>query len=244
MSGFVRIHGRIRPKNRIRWDERLKNAMPTSVLIVDDHRIFRESVRELLHQHEEFEVVGEAGDIEEAVSLAALHQPEIVVLDLQLGEADGLTAIAPIQMRSPLSRVLVLSMNDDEHVVSHALQMGARGFVLKKGSSDDLRLALKAVAAGGVFLSPEVSEAVVRRTHPSGSRKRPAVEGLESLSARELEVLKLVVDGNTSKDVANTLHLQVETVRSYRKTIMRKLGAKHLAGLVSIAMQSGILKKR
>lgn len=218
--------------------------MPPSVLIVDDHRIFREGVRELLQQNEEFDVVAEAGDVDEAVGLAAQHQPDIIVLDLQLGEADGLTAIAPIRMRSPLSRVLVLSMNDDELVVSHALQLGARGFVLKKGSSDDLRLALKAVAAGGIYLSPEVSEAIVRRMPPVGSRKRPVLAGVESLSPRELEVLELVADGNTSKDVANQLHLQVETVRTYRKAIMRKLGVKHVAGLVSVAMQSGILKKR
>ena len=218
--------------------------MPPSVLIVDDHRIFREGVRNLLEQSEEFEVVGEAGDVEEAVGLAALHQPDIVVLDLHLGEADGLTAIAPIRMRSPLSRVLVLSMNDDEHVVSHALQLGARGFVLKKASSDDLRLALKAVAAGGIYLSPEVSEAIVHRMQPSGSRRRPSLAGLESLSPRELEVLELVVDGKTSKDVADLLNLQVETIRTYRKSIMRKLGVKHVAGLVSLAMQSGILKKR
>jgi len=218
--------------------------MPTSVLIVDDHRIFREGVRELLQQNEEFDVVAEAGDVAEAIRLAAQLQPDIVVLDLQLGEADGLTAIPPIQMRSPLSRVLVLSMNDDEHVVSHALQLGARGFVLKKGSSDDLRLALKAVTAGGIYLSPEVSEALVRRMPATGSRKRPVLEGVESLSPRELEVLELVAAGNTSKDVANLLHLQVETVRTYRKTIMRKLGVKHVAALVSVAMQSGILKKR
>ncbi len=218
--------------------------MPPSVLIVDDHRIFREGVRNLLEQSEEFEVVGEAGDVDEAVGLAALHQPDIVVLDLHLGEADGLTAIAPIRMRSPLSRVLVLSMNDDEHVVSHALQLGALGFVLKKASSDDLRLALKAVAAGGIYLSPEVSEAIVHRMQPSGSRRRPSLAGLESLSPRELEVLELVVDGKTSKDVADLLNLQVETIRTYRKSIMRKLGVKHVAGLVSLAMQSGILKKR
>jgi DNA-binding NarL/FixJ family response regulator len=218
--------------------------MPPSVLIVDDHRIFREGVRNLLEQSEEFEVVGEAGDVDEAVGLAALHQPDIVVLDLHLGEADGLTAIAPIRMRSPLSRVLVLSMNDDEHVVSHALQLGALGFVLKKASSDDLRLALKAVAAGGIYLSPEVSEAIVHRMQPSGSRRRPSLAGLESLSPRELEGLELVVDGKTSKDVADLLNLQVETIRTYRKSIMRKLGVKHVAGLVSLAMQSGILKKR
>lgn len=215
--------------------------MPPSVLIVDDHRIFREGVRNLLQQSGEFEVVAEAGAVDEAVALAALHQPDIVVLDLHLGETDGLTAIAPIRMRSPMSRVLVLSMNDDEHVVSHALQLGARGFVLKKASSDDLRLALKAVAAGGIYLSPEVSEAIVHRMQSNDSRKRP---GLASLSPREMEVLELVVDGKTSKDVAELLRLQVETVRTYRKSIMRKLGVKHVAGLVSLAMQSGILKKR
>ncbi len=218
--------------------------MPQSVLIVDDHRILREGLRNLLQQGGDFEVAAEAGDVEEAVELAGLHQPDIVLLDLHLGETDGLTAIVPIRLRSPLSRVLVLSMNDDEQVVRRSLQMGARGFVLKKASSDDLLLALKAVAAGGIYLSPEVSEAIVQRAQPTGSRRRPVLQGLESLSPREMEVLELVVDGKTSKDVADLLHLQVETVRTYRKSLMRKLGVKGVAGLVSLAVQQGMLKPR
>lgn len=218
--------------------------MPLSVLIVDDHRIFREGVRNLLQQSGDFQVVAEAGDVEQAISLAATHRPDLIILDLHLGEADGLTAIAPIRTRSPLSKVLVLSMNDDELVVSHALQLGARGFVLKKASSEDLRLALKAVVAGGIYLSPEVSESIVRRMQPNGARKRSMVAGLDALSPREFEVLELIADGKTSKDVADLLNLQVETVRTYRKSIMRKLGVNHVAGMVSIAMQSGLLRKR
>lgn len=218
--------------------------MPLSVLIVDDHRIFREGVRNLLQQSTDFHVVAEAGDVEQAIALAAAHRPDLIVLDLNLGETDGLSAIAPIRSRSPLSKVLVLSMNDNELVVSHALQLGARGFVLKKASSEDLRLALKAVVAGGIYLSPEVSESIVRRMQPGTARKRSVVAGLDTLSPREFEVLELVADGKTSKDVAELLNLQVETVRTYRKSIMRKLGVNHVAGLVSVAMQSGLLRKR
>ncbi|MCZ2152515.1 MAG: response regulator transcription factor [Bryobacterales bacterium] len=218
--------------------------MPLSVLIVDDHRILREGVRNLLQQDGDFDVVAEAGSVEEAVQLAGSHQPDIVLLDLHLGEVDGLSAIIPIRLRSPLSRVLVLSMDDDEQVVRKSLQMGARGFVLKKASSGDLLLALKAVAAGGIYLSPEVSDAVVQRVPPAGSRRRPVLEGLESLSPRELEVMELVVDGKTSKDVADLLSLQVETVRTYRKSLMRKLGVKGVAGLVNLAIQHGMLRSR
>lgn len=218
--------------------------MPLSVLIVDDHRILREGVRNLLQQDGDFDVVAEAGSVEEAVQLAGLYQPDIVLLDLHLGEVDGLSAIIPIRLRSPLSRVLVLSMDDDEQVVRKSLQMGARGFVLKKASSGDLLLALKAVAAGGIYLSPEVSDAVVQRVPPAGSRRRPVLEGLDSLSPRELEVMELVVDGKTSKDVADLLSLQVETVRTYRKSLMRKLGVKGVAGLVNLAIQHGMLRSR
>lgn len=218
--------------------------MPLSVMIVDDHRIFREGVRNLLHQSGEFSVVAEAGDVDQAIALAATYRPDLIVLDLHLGDTDGLSAIAPIRTRSPLSKILVLSMNDDELVVSHALQLGARGFVIKKASSDDLRVALRAVIAGGVYLSPEVSESIVGRMQSGGARRRSSVTGLDSLSPREFEVLELVADGKTSKDVADLLNLQVETVRTYRKSIMRKLGVNHVAGLVSMAMQSGLLRKR
>jgi DNA-binding NarL/FixJ family response regulator len=217
--------------------------MPLSVLIVDDHRIFREGVRNLLQESGDFQVVAEAGDVDQAIALAATHRPDVIILDLHLGDADGLSAIGPIRSRSPRSKVLVLSMNDDELVVSQALKLGARGFVLKTASSEDLRMALKAVVTGGVYLSDKVTQSMVQRVQPAGVRKRSMVAGLDALSPREFEVLELVADGKTSKEVADLLNLQVETVRTYRKTIMRKLGVNHVAGLVSVAMQSGLIRK-
>ena len=217
--------------------------MSHRVLIVDDHRIFREGIRNLLQQGTEFEVVAEAGDVERAIALASKHQPDVVVLDLMLDQSDGLSAIAPIRAHSPQSKIVVLSMNDDEVVVSHALQLGARGFVLKRASSEDLRLALRAVEAGGIYLSPEVSENVLTRLQNLGARRRSLAPGLSTLSPREFEVLELVAEGNTSKDVAQLLNLRVETVRTYRKSIMRKLGVNHVAGLVNLAVQAGLLRK-
>lgn len=216
--------------------------MSHRVLIVDDHRIFREGIRNLLHQSTEYEVVGEAADVEHAIALASKFKPDVVVLDLMLEKSDGLSAIAPIRAHSPQSKIVVLSMNDDEVVVSHALQLGARGFVLKRASSEDLRLALRAVEAGGIYLSPEVSENVLTRANQSG-RRRPTAPGLTGLSPREFEVLELVAEGKTSKDVAQLLNLRVETVRTYRKSIMRKLGVNHVAGLVNLAMQAGLLRR-
>lgn len=218
-------------------------AMSHRVLIVDDHRIFREGIRNLLHQNSEFEVIGEAGDVDRAIALASKHQPDVVVLDLMLDQSDGLSAIAPIRAQSPRSKIVVLSMNDDEVVVTHALQLGARGFVLKRASSEDLRLALRAVEAGGIYLSPEVSENVLTRIQHLGARRRSTAPGLTSLSPREFDVLELVAEGKTSKDIAQLLNLRVETVRTYRKSIMRKLGVNHVAGLVNLAMQAGLLRR-
>ncbi len=218
--------------------------MTSRVLIVDDHRIFREGIRNLLQQTLDYEVVGEAGDVEHAVALASKVKPDLVVLDLMLDRSDGLSAIAPIRAHSPKSKIVVLSMNDDEVVVSHALQLGARGFVLKRASSEDLRLALRAVEAGGIYLSPEVSENVLTRVQNAGARRKPTAPGLTGLSPREFEVLELVAEGKTSKDVAHLLNLRVETVRTYRKSIMRKLGVNHVAGLVNLAMQAGLLRRQ
>jgi DNA-binding NarL/FixJ family response regulator len=218
--------------------------MSRSILIVDDHRIFREGVRNLLHQGQEYRVVGEAGDVSDAVALASKHKPDVVVLDLALNESNGLSAIVPIQRESPDSKIVVLSMNDDEAVVSHALQLGARGFVLKRASSDDLRLALRAVDSGGVYLSPEVSESLLARLQGGGAERRRSLSSVfDVLSAREFEVMELVASGKSSKDIADMLHLSVDTVRTYRKTIMRKVGVNHVAALVNLAVQAGMLRK-
>lgn len=217
--------------------------MSRSILIVDDHRIFREGVRNLLHQGQEYHVVGEASDVADAVALASKYKPDVVVLDLALHDSDGLSAIIPIQRESPDSKIVVLSMNDDEAVVSHALELGARGFVLKRASSEDLRLALRAVDSGGVYLSPEVSESLLARLHGGTERRRPLSTVFDDLSAREFEVMELVASGRSSKDIADMLHLSVDTVRTYRKAIMRKVGVNHVARLVNLALQAGMLRK-
>lgn len=216
--------------------------MSHSVLIVDDHRIFREGVRNLLHQSNEFEVVGEAAKADQAVALATELQPDVVVLDLMLEDSDGLSAITPIRSHSPHSKIVVLSMNDDGAVVSHALKLGVQGFVLKRASWDDLRLGLKTVVAGGIYLSPEVPKNLLTRKHSLSSRRRSQLPGLDDLSPREFEVLELLALGKSTKDVADMLNLHVDTVRTHRKRIMRKVGANHSSVLMDMARQAGMAR--
>jgi DNA-binding NarL/FixJ family response regulator len=219
--------------------------MGLRVFIVDDHKIMREGIRNLLEESGEFTVVGEAGEISSAINSCETLQPDLLILDLFLADGNGLDAIPRLQNICPQTSIVVLSMHDDESSVASALHLGARGFILKKASSSDLRAALRAVSTGGVYLSPEVSDQMLSRmSGRRNARPKPRASGLDSLSPREIEVLKLIAEGKTSKEIAIDLNLQVETVRTYRKSLMRKIGINHVAGLTRLAISSGLTKNR
>ncbi len=216
--------------------------MPYDVLLVDDHKIMRDGIKAILRHGDEFRVVGEAGNGADAVQFCKRQQPDIVLMDIGLPELNGIEATTEILRHCPSTKVVILSMYDDEHSVVSAIRSGARAFVLKKASDNDLIDALRTVAKGGSYLSPQVSDRLLHRIQRGDLNASSAASVLDPLSPRELQVLRLVAEGKTSKEIAVLLDLGLQTVRSYRKTMMKKLNVNNVAGLTQIALAAGITR--
>jgi DNA-binding NarL/FixJ family response regulator len=214
--------------------------MPYDVLLVDDHRIVRDGIRSILERGSEFRVVGEADNGSDAVQFCRKTSPDLVVMDIGLPGMNGIEATSEILRHSPQSRVIILSMYDNESSVLSAIRSGARAFVLKRASSSDLIDALRIVAKGGSYLSSQVSDRLLMRIQSGDLHLKSSNVPLDVLSPREVQVLRLVAEGKTSKDIAVMLDLGLQTIRSYRKTLMKKLGVNNVAGLTQMALAAGL----
>jgi DNA-binding NarL/FixJ family response regulator len=214
--------------------------MPFDVLLVDDHKIMRDGIKAILGRAQDFRVVGEAETGTDAVQFVKKHKPDIVLMDIGLPDLNGVETTAEILRHHPDCRVVILSMYDDEHSVVGAVRAGARAFILKRASDTDLVDALRIVARGGSYLSPQVSDRLLSRIQKGDLESKPATAALEHLAPRELQVLRLVADGKTSKEIATILDLREHTIRSYRKTMMKKLGVNNVAGLTQLALSTGL----
>ena len=209
------------------------------IVLVDDHKLVRDGIKGILERGSEFRVVGEAESGADAVNLCKKTQPHIALMDIGLPGMNGIEATTELLRHCPTVKVIILSMYDDENSVVSAIRSGARAFVLKKASSAELLDALRTVARGGSYLSSQVSDRLLARIQ-RGDLDTHDRSPLESLSPRELQVLRLVAEGKTSKDIAVLLDLGLQTVRSYRKTMMKKLGVNNVAGLTQLALASGL----
>ena len=206
------------------------NSPKISVLLVDDHTLVRQGFRRLLEDEADMAVVGEAGDGEAAINLAQKLQPQVVVMDCALPGINGLAAARRILETHPGTAVLMLSMHSEETWVRQALDAGARGYLLKSAMELELPVAIRKVAAGETVLDP----AVARPAALKGERK-PA------LTPRELEILQLIVEGKSNKEVADQLHLSANTVAVHRANIMDALGIHKTAELVVYAIRNGLV---
>jgi DNA-binding NarL/FixJ family response regulator len=216
--------------------------MPYSVVLVDDHKIMRDGISAILQRSGEFEVLGEADNGVDGVRICKELRPDVVLMDIGLPGLNGIEATTELLRHVPGSKVVMLSMYDDEHSVISAIRAGARAFVLKKASDHDLLDALRTVAKGGSYLSPQVSDQLLHRIQRGDLGAKAAPSALESLSPRELQVMRMVAEGKTSKEIAGVLNLGLQTVRSYRKTLMRKLGVNNVAGLTQVAFAAGLTR--
>jgi len=205
------------------------------ILLADDHQIVRQGVRALLEQAG-FTVVGEAINGRQAVELAATLKPDVAVLDLVMPLLNGLDAGRQILALDSSVRVVLLTMHTEEHQIVAALRAGIRGYLLKTQAAEDLVQAIRGILRGEVYLSPGVSRVLVE-----GYVSRPNAE-VEPLTAREREVLQLVAEGKTSKEIASLLDLSVKTAESYRSRIMEKLDIHDTAGLVRYAIRHGFIE--
>ncbi len=214
--------------------------MPFGVLLVDDHKIMRDGIKAILGRSDEFRVVGEAENGTDAIALVKRSRPDLVLMDIGLPGLNGVETTAEILRYHPECKIVILSMYDDENSVVSAIRSGARAFILKKASDSDLLEALRMVARGGAYLSPQVSDRLLQRIQKGDLEAKATPSALDGLSPRELQVLRMVAEGKTSKEVAVTLGLKEQTVRSYRKTMMKKLGVNNVAGLTQLAMSTGL----
>jgi DNA-binding NarL/FixJ family response regulator len=216
--------------------------MRHDVLLVDDHKIMRDGIKAILKHSEEFTVAGEAETGTDAVQMCKRLRPSIVLMDIGLPGLNGVEATTEVLRHVPETKVIILSMYDDEHSVVSAIRSGARAFVLKRASDNDLLDALRTVAKGGSYLSPQVSDRLLHRIQRGDLESKGVPSALEGLSPRELQVLRLVAEGTTSKEIAVMLDLGLQTVRSYRKTMMKKLGVNNVAGLTQLALSAGLTR--
>jgi DNA-binding NarL/FixJ family response regulator len=214
--------------------------MSYSIVLVDSQKIMLEGLRAILKQDGEFLVAGEAETGVEAIRVSKEVRPDIVLMDIGLPGLNGIEAAAELLRHLPDTKVAILSGHDDEHSVVSAIRSGVQAFILKKASGGDLLDALRTVAKGGSYLSPQVSERLLGRIRRGDLESKLSPAPLESLSPRELQVMRLVAEGRTSKEIAGLLDLGEHTVRSYRKTLMRKLRVNNVAGLTRLALAAGL----
>ena len=208
------------------------------VLLADDHRLMRAGLRALLKSLELVQVVAEAGNGHEAIQLAEQHQPDIVIMDIGMPELNGLEAAARMAKLTPAPRIIILSMHANEEYVRRALQAGVVGYLLKGAEPAELELAIKAVMRGETYLAPAVSTQVVQNyLHPKGIKTSPVQE----LTPRQREVLQLVAEGHSTKDIAQKLNLSAKTVDTHRTELMQRLNIHDIAGLVRYAIRVGLI---
>jgi DNA-binding NarL/FixJ family response regulator len=206
------------------------------VLIADDHGIVRSGLRMLIERQEDMSVVAEAEDGVEALHLTQAEHPDVAVLDVSMPRMTGLQAAREIRAHSPDTRVLLLSMHDDERYFFEGLEAGAAGYVLKRAADTDLIDALRTVAGGSTFLSSE-AQATLMREWQEG-RAEPE----DPLTPRELEVVKLIAEAYTNRQIANTLQLSEKTVESHRSNLFAKLGMRDRVELVRYAIRRGLVE--
>jgi len=218
------------------------------VLLVDDHAVVRAGLRTVLESDPGFRVVAEAPDTAEAVRLAGLEGPEVVLLDITMPGVSGLDAVPRLRQAAPRARILMLSVHDEVEYVLQAVRAGAHGYLRKDTTPSDLRQAVRAVHRGGAFFSPDVARhltAAIRgeARPPSTAPVPPAAGLLETLTGRERDVLVRIARGLTNKEAAAELAISVRTVETHRDSLMRKLGIRTVAGLTRLALEVGLLNE-
>ncbi len=209
------------------------------VLLADDHALVRQGFRRILEDEPDMIVAGEASGGAEAIELERTLNPDVVVMDLAMPEINGLHAAIEILRRRPECRILMLSMHSDEQYVRNALEAGVKGYILKNALETDLTRAVRALAEGGQFLSPELAGLAIRSLR--GVEKPVTEDPFARLSSREIQVLRLIALGKSNKEIASLLGVSVNTVAVHRTNLMSTLNVHKTAELVLIAVRKGLV---
>ena len=209
--------------------------MPIRIVLADDHVLVRQGLKSLLDR-EGFQVVAEASDGQEALAHVESLQPDIAVMDISMPTLNGLNAAREISRSSPKTKTILLTQHDESQYIREALEAGVKGYVLKSQVASDLLLAIRQVSRGQVYLSPGVSGAVMEAYNSKSEKSE------NPLTLRERQVLQLIAEGKSTKDVASLLGISVKTAESHRTRLMRKLGIHETASLVRYAVRQGIVQ--
>lgn len=218
----------------------------TKILIVDDHQLFREGVKRILAFEDSFEIVAEGDDGSEVLALYEEHQPDVVLMDINMPRKNGIEATDELTQKNPDAKVIVLSIHDDESYVSQALKTGALGYMLKEMDADAIVQAIKVVAAGGSYLHPKVTHNLVteyrrlsEREHKGSFHQHEIRRPLHLLTKRECEVLQLLTDGQSNRSIGETLFISEKTVKNHVSSILQKMSVNDRTQAVVTAIKNG-----
>ena len=212
---------------------------PLTIVLADDHALVRAGIRTLLEKIPGVSIVAESGDGRETVALVHQHNPDIVMMDISMPALNGLDATARIVRECPRTKVLILSMHTSEDYVLQALRSGASGYLLKDAATAELQLALVAVRRGETYLSPTISREVLARYRKLAAD--PKAEATKTLTPRMREIVQLIAEGRSTKEIAFLLNLSVKTIETHRMHLMARLGVHDVAGVVRYAMRNGLI---
>ncbi len=209
------------------------------ILIADDHRVFREGLHSLLSNIPDIRVVGEAANGREVIAFLDKEQPDIILMDIAMGDSSGIETTRQVKKHYPEVKVLVLSMHSDSQYIVKMLEAGASGYLLKDAGSADMITAIRTVYAGDTYYSRQVSDTLIEHL-TRGSKQKPKSTGVP-LTKRELQVLRLIAEEYSNPEIAERLFISIRTVDTHRRNLLEKLGAKNTAGLVKHAIRLGLI---
>jgi DNA-binding NarL/FixJ family response regulator len=210
------------------------------ILIADDHKVFRDGIISILEDVEGIKVVGEAGDGREVMRLIPEALPDLILMDITMGDTNGIQTTRLVKEKYPGIKVLVLSMHSESAYIVKMLEAGASGYLLKDAGSTEMINAIKTVASGDTYYSSQVSSILVQH-FTKGTRPKQSVEGIP-LTGREIEVLRLIAEEYSNPEIAEKLFISPRTVDTHRRNLLEKLGVKNTAGLVKYAMKHGLIE--
>ena len=213
-----------------------------TIVIADDHTLFREGLRALLSAHEDLEIMGEAENGDQAVRAVEKHDPDLLIMDLSMPKMGGLDAIRELKARHPRTKILVLTIHGTEEFVLEALEAGASGYILKDATHDELILAITSVLREKRYLSPDISAKVIEGYIDGRKTVKPR-SVWDSLTLRERQILKLIAEGRKNKEIADILFISAKTVAKHRANIMGKLDLHSASALTAYAIERGLIAK-
>ncbi|MFC1658609.1 response regulator [Candidatus Omnitrophota bacterium] len=212
--------------------------MPIKIIIADDHDVIREGIKKILQPHSEFEVAAEARNGEEAKEVTRKFKPDVILLDITMPEISGLDIIEQVRRISPSTKIVIISVHKTGAYVLRALRLGVNGYINKDNVVDDLIPALRRIMQGGVYLGAQIAEYLAETV---GQAKSVASLGIEILTEREQDVLRLVAEGKTAKEIARVLYLSRRTVENYKNSILKKLNLHKTSDMIKYAIENKIV---